>query len=131
MPSVLCPLMKGGSDSMSKPQRFGGRIGWVAMSAIGVALLLLVLLLVNKGFISSFIDFVVHLDRNLKLIIQDFGPWTYLILFLIVFCETGLVVAPFLPGDSLLLVAGILASDGSLEVAYFVKRMLAYSKKNT
>ena len=55
-----------------------------------------------------------HLDKHLNVLIQDFGIWTYLILFLIIFCETGLVVTPFLPGDSLLFAVGALAAMGSL-----------------
>lgn len=67
-------------------------------------------------FFHWFIDFVLHLDRHLGQIIQDYGAWTYLILFLIIFCETGLVVAPFLPGDSLLFAAGAFAAMGSFHV---------------
>jgi len=64
--------------------------------------------------IRYFIDLILHLDKHLAEIIQGYGAWTYLILFLIVFCETGLVVTPFLPGDSLLFAAGALAAiDGS------------------
>ncbi len=66
--------------------------------------------------ITTFTQFIIHLDENLNLLIQNFGIWTYVILFLIIFCETGLVVTPFLPGDSLLFVAGALAAKGSLEV---------------
>ena len=62
------------------------------------------------------IDLLLHLDRHLNTLIQDFGPWTYLILFLIVFCETGLVVTPFLPGDSLLFAVGTFAATGSLDL---------------
>lgn len=61
-------------------------------------------------------DFILHFDEHLKNIIQAFGPLTYVILFLIVFAETGLVVAPFLPGDSLLFVAGTLAGSGLLNL---------------
>src|SRR5215211_7132371 len=65
-------------------------------------------------FIKSLFDLFLHLDRHLNEIIRDYGLWTYLILFLIVFCETGLVVTPILPGDSLLFAAGALAAtDGS------------------
>lgn len=60
------------------------------------------------------LDFVLHLDKHLDIIIQDYGTWTYAILFLIIFVETGVVVLPFLPGDSLLFAAGALAAkDGS------------------
>ena len=65
-------------------------------------------------FIKYLIDLFLHLDKHLNEIIQSYGLWTYLILFLIVFCETGLVVTPFLPGDSLLFAAGALAAtEGS------------------
>ncbi|MCI0485246.1 MAG: DedA family protein [Blastocatellia bacterium] len=65
-------------------------------------------------WISYFVDLFLHLDRHLNEVIQDYGLWTYLILFLIIFCETGLVVTPLLPGDSLLFAAGALAaSEGS------------------
>ena len=62
------------------------------------------------------IDVVLHLDRYLNAVIQDYGVWTYLILFLIVFCETGLVVTPFLPGDSLLFAVGTFAAVGALDL---------------
>ena len=65
---------------------------------------------------TSAVDFFLHIDKHLDLIINDYGGWTYLILFVIVFCETGLVVTPFLPGDSLLFAAGVLAARGSLHV---------------
>jgi len=66
-------------------------------------------------FIVQYFDFLLHFDRHLDLILQNYGFWTYLILFLIIFCETGLVVTPFLPGDSLLFVAGTFAARGSLD----------------
>ena len=59
--------------------------------------------------VSFLLDFILHIDRHLAELVAVYGPWIYLILFLIVFCETGLVVTPFLPGDSLLFVAGTLA----------------------
>jgi len=65
--------------------------------------------------IAHAIDLFLHLDRHLGALIADYGGWTYLILFLIVFCETGLVVTPFLPGDSLLFAAGAFAALGSLD----------------
>ncbi|MDR2087600.1 MAG: DedA family protein [Dysgonamonadaceae bacterium] len=58
------------------------------------------------------IDFILHLDVHLAELVRDYGLWIYAILFLIIFCETGLVVTPFLPGDSLLFVAGTLAAIG-------------------
>ncbi|HRR42167.1 MAG TPA: DedA family protein [Syntrophales bacterium] len=66
----------------------------------------------------DFVDIVLHLDRYLDLIIRDYGTWTYGVLILVVFCETGLVVTPFLPGDSLLFAAGTFAALGSLEVEW-------------
>jgi len=63
---------------------------------------------------STFIDLVLHFDKYLPGIIETYGFWTYLILFVIIFCETGLVVMPYLPGDSLLFVAGALAGAGYL-----------------
>lgn len=65
-------------------------------------------------------DFVLHLDRHLGALVRDYGPWIYVILFLIIFCETGLVVTPFLPGDSLLFVAGTLAALGGINVHLLV-----------
>jgi membrane-associated protein len=65
--------------------------------------------------IARAIDLFLHLDRHLGALIADYGGWTYLILFLIVFCETGLVVTPFLPGDSLLFAAGAFAALGALD----------------
>ncbi len=68
------------------------------------------------GLINNLIDFILHLDKDLALIIQNFGIWTYAILFLIILAETGFVVTPFLPGDSLLFAAGTFAAIGSLNV---------------
>ena len=70
--------------------------------------------------LASFIDIVLHLDKHLQMLVQNYGTWVYLILFAIVFCETGLVVTPFLPGDSLLFVAGALAAAGGLNVHLLV-----------
>lgn len=64
-------------------------------------------------------SFIMNLDESLYDVVQNYGLWTYLLLFLIVFCETGLVVTPFLPGDSLLFASGALAAMGSLEAAAF------------
>jgi membrane-associated protein len=67
--------------------------------------------------IAAIIDFVLHIDRHLNGLIQQYGTWTYAILFAIIFAETGLVATPFLPGDSLLFAAGAFAAQGSLDVA--------------
>jgi len=61
-------------------------------------------------FIRYLIDFILHIDKHLLQIVSDYQTWTYLILFLIIFMETGLVVTPFLPGDSLLFAAGTIAA---------------------
>ncbi len=65
-------------------------------------------------YILWFKDFILHLDKHLGDLVQTYGSWTYAILFAIVFCETGLVVTPFLPGDSLLFTAGALAGINSI-----------------
>jgi membrane-associated protein len=64
---------------------------------------------------SHLLDFVLHIDRHLLELVQQYGTWIYGILFAIVFAETGLVVTPFLPGDSLLFAAGALAAVGSMD----------------
>ena len=67
--------------------------------------------------ILQFVDFVIHLDQaKLQLLIQQCGPWFYGLMFLIIFCETGLVVTPFLPGDSLLFALGTLCVAGGLDL---------------
>ena len=68
--------------------------------------------------IQNFIDFFMHLDKNLAFIIQSYGTFTYVLLFLMIFCETGLVITPFLPGDSLLFAAGALAATGMLNIFF-------------
>ncbi|MCX7711123.1 MAG: DedA family protein [Clostridia bacterium] len=68
------------------------------------------------GLITGLVDFILHIDKHLAEIIQAYGMWTYLILFLIVFCETGFVITPFLPGDSLLFVVGALGASQALDV---------------
>jgi len=65
-------------------------------------------------------DFVLHFDRHLQETLENYGGWTYGVLFLIVFCETGLVVTPFLPGDSLLFAAGTFAGTGHLSLPLLI-----------
>lgn len=64
------------------------------------------------------IDMLLHIDKYLNSVIQQFGPWTYLILFAIIFAETGLVITPFLPGDSLLFAIGAISAAGSLKISW-------------
>jgi membrane-associated protein len=68
--------------------------------------------------VTTFVDLFMHLDKHLGGIIQQYGVWTYLLLFFVIFCETGLVVTPLLPGDSLLFAAGTFAALGSLKVEW-------------
>ena len=68
------------------------------------------------GPIEFLIDFVLHVDKYIVLIIQTYGVWAYALMFLVIFSETGLVVAPFFPGDSMIFVAGALANQGSLNL---------------
>ncbi len=74
--------------------------------------------------IGQFIDIVLHLDKYLAALLAQYGAWVYAILFLIVFCETGLVVTPFLPGDSLLFVAGTLAATVGQEVGFDIRTLI-------
>lgn len=61
------------------------------------------------------LDLILHLDVYLDLLVSNYGTWVYAILFLVIFCETGLVVMPFLPGDSLLFIAGAVAAGGAMD----------------
>lgn len=71
------------------------------------------------------LDFVLHLDAHLAEIVRDYGGWTYAILFAIIFAETGLVVTPFLPGDSLLFAVGALAATGPLNLLFVIALLTA------
>lgn len=83
--------------------------------------------------LTSLIDLVLHLDAHLLALVQEYGVWVYAILFVIIFFETGLVVAPFLPGDSLLFVTGALCGMGSLELQILMPLLIlaAFSGDNT
>lgn len=75
--------------------------------------------------IAYFIDIVLHLDKHLAVMVQQYGVWIYAILFAIIFSETGFVVTPFLPGDSLLFVAGALAALGGMDIMILIAVLLA------
>ncbi|HKB59040.1 MAG TPA: DedA family protein [Gallionellaceae bacterium] len=79
------------------------------------------------------IDFILHLDTHLLAMVREYGVWIYAILFLIIFCETGLVATPFLPGDSLLFVAGTLAAGGALKLEWLLPLLMlaAFSGDNS
>ncbi|HEY4636668.1 MAG TPA: DedA family protein [Burkholderiales bacterium] len=75
--------------------------------------------------VATLWDFVVRLDVHLAAFIAEHGVWVYALLFVIVFCETGLVVTPFLPGDSLLFVVGTLAAAGGMDIALVMALLVA------
>lgn len=77
------------------------------------------------GFIQDFIEVVLHIDRHLFDLCTTYGAWVYAILFVIVFCETGLVVTPFLPGDSLLFAVGSLAAINALDLTLSMVLLIA------
>jgi len=76
-------------------------------------------------YLAFFIDLVLHLDKHLAVLVQQYGTWIYAILFVIIFSETGFVVTPFLPGDSLLFVAGALAALGGMNIGVLLAVLLA------
>jgi len=75
--------------------------------------------------ITGFFDLILHLDQHLRDLAQSYGAWVYAVLFLIVFLETGVVVTPFLPGDSLLFVAGTIAAAGALNIHALAPLLIA------
>ena len=83
--------------------------------------------------LTAFIDLVLHLDAHLMTLVQHYGVWVYGILFLIIFAETGLVFAPFLPGDSLLFVAGALCGLDALQLYLLMPLLMlaAFTGDNT
>ncbi len=76
-------------------------------------------------YFADFLDIVLHLDKHLAVLVEQYGVWVYAILFLIIFSETGFVVMPFLPGDSLLFVAGGLAALGGMDIGILVATLIA------
>ncbi len=76
-------------------------------------------------YVATFVDIVLHLDKHLAMLVQQYGVWIYAILFAIIFSETGFVVTPFLPGDSLLFVAGGLAALGGMDIYILVGSLVA------
>ena len=74
--------------------------------------------------VAGLVDIVLHLDAHLAVWVQEYGLWIYAILFAVIFCETGLVVTPILPGDSLLFVAGAIAAVGNLEIHVLVATLV-------
>ena len=75
--------------------------------------------------LALFVDIVLHLDKHLAALVQQYGVWIYAILFAIIFSETGFVVTPFLPGDSLLFVAGGLAAVGGMDLYVLMASLVA------
>ncbi|RFB74081.1 MULTISPECIES: DedA family protein [unclassified Herbaspirillum] len=75
-------------------------------------------------FLLFLVDFIVHIDRHLAELAASYGPWLFLILFLIIFAETGLVVTPILPGDSLLFVTGAIAATGAFDIHLMVLTLI-------
>jgi membrane-associated protein len=71
------------------------------------------------------LDILLHLDMHLAVLVQNYGPWVYAILFFIIFAETGFVVTPFLPGDSLLFVAGALAALGGMDISLLILTLVS------
>ena len=74
--------------------------------------------------LAQFLDIVLHLDTHLVMLVERDGAWVYAILFAIIFAETGFVVTPFLPGDSLLFVAGAVAASGAMDVHFLVAALI-------
>lgn len=70
----------------------------------------------DVSVLTRLLDLILHLDQHLALMVQQYGHWVYAILFAIIFCETGIVIFPFLPGDSLLFVAGAATAAGGMDI---------------
>ena len=86
------------------------------------------LLHINNWYIMEFIlDFILHIDQYMISIVQDYHTWAYAILFIIIFCETGLVLTPFLPGDSLLFVAGAISALPSMSIDIHILVLILFA----
>ncbi len=70
----------------------------------------------DASLVAQLLDLILHLDKHLVMLVEQYGTWIYVILFAIIFCETGIVIFPFLPGDSLLFVAGAVAASGGMDI---------------
>ena len=115
------PPPTGGAGGGDRPSVYGFGPSWVWI-AVAVVMLVAAPLVVGEGgagaraLVDQALSWVLHLDKNLSSLIANHGTWTYAVLFAIVFCETGLVVTPFLPGDSLLFACGAFCALGALKL---------------
>ena len=73
------------------------------------------------------LNFILHIDQYMAMIVRDYHAWTYAILFIIIFCETGLVVTPFLPGDSLLFVAGAISALPDMPISIHILVIILFA----
>ena len=74
--------------------------------------------------VPGFPDFLLHIDSTLPAMTETYGFWIYLVFFILILCETGVIVTPFLPGDSLVFVAGMVAAQGSLNISWLIATFL-------
>jgi membrane-associated protein len=79
----------------------------------------------ETSYLAYMVDVILHLDKHLAVLVGQYGVWIYAILFAIIFCETGFVIFPFLPGDSLLFVAGAAAATGGMDIGVLCTVLLA------
>src|SRR5687768_1422540 len=93
---------------------------------IAMIFLLLGLIYKNLELVSQLIDFILHTDKALVKLVSDYKTWTYLILFVIIFAETGFVITPFLPGDSMLFAVGALIAKGGTGLDIWIMALLLF-----